>query len=144
MAVEDVQVLLDLLALSPEVTEISVQGASGNKITIKRRVAASESTLAGAFSSGGASDIIVQNDQITEPVPPSLSINATLVGLFHDANPPLLPGAGVVPGQIVGYVESMRLMNEVVSTVEGIVAGVVTSDGQPVEYGQPLFAITGR
>jgi acetyl-CoA carboxylase biotin carboxyl carrier protein len=50
----------------------------------------------------------------------------------------------IAAGQIVGYIESMRLMNEVVSSVAGTVEAAVTTEGQPVEYGQALFSVIGR
>ncbi len=50
-------------------------------------------------------------------------------------------GDRVTKGQILGYVEAMRIFKEVVSDFEGIVSEIHTKDGLPVEYGQELFAI---
>jgi acetyl-CoA carboxylase biotin carboxyl carrier protein len=142
MAVEDVQQLLDLLELSPEVSELTVQGASGNKITIKRALSIPESVPAIIYSD---EDTVEQSEESAEePETRPLSVNAALVGLFHEANPPIVPGMSIAAGQIVGYIESMRLMNEVVSSVAGTVEAAVTTEGQPVEYGQALFSVIGR
>ena len=50
-------------------------------------------------------------------------------------------GAGKTPQQIAGIVEAMKLMNEIESECAGTVAEVLVENGEPVEYGQPLFRI---
>jgi biotin carboxyl carrier protein len=47
----------------------------------------------------------------------------------------------VEPGTPLCIVEAMKLMNEIVSDVAGEVAKIYVENGQPVEYGQPLFEI---
>jgi biotin carboxyl carrier protein len=144
MAVEDIQQLIDLLAIAPDVTELTVKGASGAKVTVKRQLysTAPVPSLVNSVEDAPAGGTEVEAEAATQQ--PRLSINASLVGLFHEANPPIYPGSTVVAGQIVGYIESMRLMNEVVSTVEGSVETAAASEGQPVEYGQLLFTVAGR
>ena len=44
-------------------------------------------------------------------------------------------------GQVLAIVEAMKLMNEIESEFEGIVAEVLVENGQAVEYGTPLFRI---
>ncbi len=68
-------------------------------------------------------------------------IRAGMVGIFHQVDG-ILPGAAVKPGQTLGLIQSMKLMNEVKSTVSGVVREVFVEDGSPVEYGQKLFAVT--
>jgi acetyl-CoA carboxylase biotin carboxyl carrier protein len=50
-------------------------------------------------------------------------------------------GARVAKGKILCIIESMKLMNEIESDVEGEVVAVYPRNGQPVEYGEKLFAI---
>jgi len=50
-------------------------------------------------------------------------------------------GDTVRAGQVVCIVEAMKLMNEIQSDADGVVAEVLVEDGQPVEYGQPLFRL---
>jgi biotin carboxyl carrier protein len=69
----------------------------------------------------------------------TLAITAPMVGIFHAGPQPLLPGVVVRTGQVVGAIESMKLMNDVVSGVAGTVTEVDIEDGLPVEYGQILF-----
>jgi len=145
MAVDDVQQLLDLMALTPGITELSVQSSAGNRISIKKQLTAANFAAPSGYqitehAADGTSDEVL----LPEPSQPLVTINATMVGLFHSANPAVVPDSTVVPGQIVGYIESMRLMNEVVSNVEGTVEVVHTAEGQPVEYDQSLFSISAR
>ena len=53
-------------------------------------------------------------------------------------------GDQVEVGTVLCIVEAMKLMNEIESDAAGEVVRVIPSPGQPVEYGQPLFAIKGR
>jgi biotin carboxyl carrier protein len=142
--VEEVQQLIDLLDGAPMVTELSLQGASGSRITIKKCPAAVHNVPASVAADQRQVEESAGQSFAEKAVAPVQAINATLVGLFHVATPPLEPGSPVVAGQIVGYIESMRLMNDVVSNFEGTVETASASDGQPVEYGQQLFTIVAR
>jgi acetyl-CoA carboxylase biotin carboxyl carrier protein len=68
-------------------------------------------------------------------------ISSPLVGVYHHAEPPVGPGVRVEKGQVVGNIESMKLMNDVVADRDGIVKEVLVEAGVPVEYGQPLFLL---
>jgi acetyl-CoA carboxylase biotin carboxyl carrier protein len=85
----------------------------------------------------------VQADEPTDE-PSSAYISAPMVGIFHIAEGLTSPGATVKAGQVVGAIESMKLMNDVVSQYDGVVAEVLVEDGAPVEYGQNLFRIELR
>ena len=50
-------------------------------------------------------------------------------------------GDSIRPGQVVGAIESMKLMNDVRSDAGGVVKNVLVDDGVPVEYGQALFIL---
>ena len=71
----------------------------------------------------------------------STPIEATLVGRFHHPDAPHAVGDPVETDEILGSIESMGLMNVVVSPMDGRLAAVHVEEGQPVEYGQPLFEI---
>jgi len=53
-------------------------------------------------------------------------------------------GDQVEVGQVLCIVEAMKLMNEIESDVAGEIVKRIAASGQPVEYGQPLFAIRPR
>jgi len=69
-------------------------------------------------------------------------ITAPMVGIFHSTETIKSPGVTVAQGQVVGAIESMKLMNEVVSDVSGVITEILIDDGMPVEYGQPLFRLS--
>lgn len=68
-------------------------------------------------------------------------VTAPLVGVFHPAEPPVLIGARVREGQVVGLIESMRIMSDVRAPEPGVIIEALVEDGMPVEFGQPLFAL---
>ena len=47
----------------------------------------------------------------------------------------------VQPGQTVCIIEAMKLMNEIEADISGEVMRILVENGQPVEYGEPLFAL---
>jgi acetyl-CoA carboxylase biotin carboxyl carrier protein len=76
-------------------------------------------------------------------------INSPIVGTFYEAPSPgappfVKPGDAVDAGQILCIIEAMKLMNEIESDVAGEIVKKLVSNGQPVEYGQPLFAVRPR
>jgi acetyl-CoA carboxylase biotin carboxyl carrier protein len=73
-------------------------------------------------------------------------VKSPIVGTFYDSPSPgspafVKPGDQVEVGQVLCIVEAMKLMNEIESDVAGEVVKRIASTAQPVEYGQPLFAI---
>lgn len=73
----------------------------------------------------------------------TVSITSMAVGVFRPAKVPVQAGDEISIKQVVGIVESMRVPNEIVSTVAGRVLELGAQDGQGVEYGQTLFVIEG-
>jgi acetyl-CoA carboxylase biotin carboxyl carrier protein len=73
-------------------------------------------------------------------------VKSPIVGTFYDAPSPdaeafVKVGDRVSNGQVLCIVEAMKLMNEIESDAAGEIVKVYVKTGQPVEYGQPLFAI---
>jgi acetyl-CoA carboxylase biotin carboxyl carrier protein len=73
-------------------------------------------------------------------------IKSPIVGTFYSAPSPGAPpfakiGDEIQVGQVVCIVEAMKLMNEIESDVSGELVRCLVENGQPVEYGQGLFAI---
>lgn len=77
------------------------------------------------------------------PEPASVEglILAPMVGIFHATDGITNVGSTITEGQVVGAIESMKLLNDVVSQVSGIVSEAMVEDGVPVEYGQPLCRV---
>jgi acetyl-CoA carboxylase biotin carboxyl carrier protein len=81
-----------------------------------------------------------------EPVSTGHVVKSPMVGSFYRAaNPNAAPfvevGATVREGQTLCIIEAMKLMNEIEADKAGTVKAVLVENGQPVEYGQPLFVI---
>ena len=75
-----------------------------------------------------------------------VTVEAPMVGTFYraptpDAPPFVAEGDVVKEGQVLCIIEAMKLMNEIESKVAGRIAKVVVENGQPVEFGQPLFLV---
>ena len=69
-----------------------------------------------------------------------------IVGTFYAAPSPDKPpfvkiGDTVKKGDVIMIIESMKLMNEIQSDYDGVVDSILVSDGQPVEYDQPVMVI---
>ncbi len=73
-------------------------------------------------------------------------VKSPMVGTFYrspspDAKAFAEVGQTIKEGQTLCIIEAMKLMNEIESDASGIVKAVLVENGQPVEYGQPLFLI---
>jgi len=73
-------------------------------------------------------------------------ITSPIVGTFYRSpNPESQPfvqvGDRISKGQVLCIIEAMKLMNEIESDVEGVVTQIYPQNGQPIEYGEPLFAV---
>ena len=76
-------------------------------------------------------------------------VTAPIVGTFYrapspDADPFVSVGDFVEKGSVVCIVEAMKLMNEIESEVAGEIVSISAESGQPVEYGERLFAVRLR
>jgi acetyl-CoA carboxylase biotin carboxyl carrier protein len=76
-------------------------------------------------------------------------VKSPIVGTFYESPSPGAPpfvkvGDEVEVGQVLCIVEAMKLMNEIEADVAGEIVKRIASSGQPVEYGQSLFAIRPR
>jgi acetyl-CoA carboxylase biotin carboxyl carrier protein len=76
-------------------------------------------------------------------------VKSPIVGTFYESPSPGAPafvkiGDQVEAGQVLCIIEAMKLMNEIEADVAGEVVKRIAASGQPVEYGQPLFAIRAR
>jgi len=80
------------------------------------------------------------------PEPKGHQLKSPMVGTFYRAPSPGAPpfievGQQVTKGQTLCIIEAMKLLNEIESDVSGTVKAILVENGQPVEYGQPLFLI---
>lgn len=81
-----------------------------------------------------------------EPASDLYKITSPIVGTYYSAPGPdkdayVSIGSRVTPDDVVCIVEAMKLMNEIQAEATGEVVEIYVENGQPVEYGQPLFGI---
>jgi acetyl-CoA carboxylase biotin carboxyl carrier protein len=74
------------------------------------------------------------------------SVKSPMVGIFYRASSPgagafVEVGQSVNAGDTLCIIEAMKLLNEIEAEVSGTVKAILVDNGQPVEYGQPLFLI---
>ena len=84
--------------------------------------------------------------KVEEVDPNQHIITSPLVGSFYRSpNPESAPfvnvGDRVTKGKVLCIIEAMKLMNEIESDVDGVVTAIYPQNGQPIEYGEKLFAI---
>jgi acetyl-CoA carboxylase biotin carboxyl carrier protein len=124
------------------------------KIRVKRAQAAMAAAAPAAYLAPAA---LPTTAQLTAAAPAAAApaaenedgfdfIKSPIVGTFYEASSPGAPafvkeGDTVTVGQVICIVEAMKLLNEIESEAAGQIVKVLVSNGQPVEYGQPLFKI---
>jgi acetyl-CoA carboxylase biotin carboxyl carrier protein len=163
---QDIRELLDVL-IEREITEFEME-KGGLKIRVKRGDAR-EATSASVAGGVPISSFPLSHSSPRPPVPAVTPLSSNLassaveilpaetteelhiikspiVGTFYAAPAPNAPpfvglGDVVQVGQVLCVIEAMKLMNEIEAEVGGEVVRVYVENGQPVEYGQSLFAI---
>jgi acetyl-CoA carboxylase biotin carboxyl carrier protein len=73
-------------------------------------------------------------------------VKSPMVGTFYRSSAPGSPafvevGSNIKEGDTLCIIEAMKLLNEIDSEVSGVVTKILVENGQPVEFGQPLFVI---
>lgn len=80
------------------------------------------------------------------PVPEGHVIKSPMVGTFYRSSAPgakafVEAGQAVKAGDTVCIIEAMKLLNEIEADHDGVIKAILAENGQPVEYGQPLFVL---
>jgi acetyl-CoA carboxylase biotin carboxyl carrier protein len=120
--------------------------AGGFDMAQLSRLMASAPAAAPVAASAGTSAAAQLADELEEKLH---EVKSPIVGTFYESPSPGAPpfvkiGDQVEVGQVLCIVEAMKLMNEIEADVAGEVVRRIASSGQPVEYGQALFAIRAR
>jgi acetyl-CoA carboxylase biotin carboxyl carrier protein len=79
-------------------------------------------------------------------VPTGHVVKSPMVGTFYRSSAPGSPafveiGTAVKEGQTICIIEAMKLLNEIEADGSGVITQILVENGQPVEFGQPLFII---
>jgi acetyl-CoA carboxylase biotin carboxyl carrier protein len=154
MDLRKLKTLIDLVAES-DIAELEVtEGES--KVRIVKSSGASHSQLVMMPPQGGQQFQFPQTQQAAAPAAPAPAaapaepeghiVKSPMVGTFYRAsapgNPPFVEvGATVKEGDTLCIIEAMKLLNEIDADASGVIKQILVENGQPVEFGQPLFVI---
>jgi acetyl-CoA carboxylase biotin carboxyl carrier protein len=158
---QEIRDLIDLL-IEREVSEFEME-KGGARIRVKRGNAQAEVSGPGGYSANPPAvwpSPLPPVHPVSAPSPPTASdeaegaelsdelhiIKSPIVGTYYASPSPSAPpfvklGDVVQVGQPLCIIEAMKLMNEIESEAAGEIVRIYAENGQPVEYGQSLFAI---
>jgi len=151
MNLKELKEIIDIVTSRESIEELEIE-KSGVRLRIRR-----SSNNVPSVSTAPVASIAAVPAISATPVPPKVSleteelfhIKSPIVGTFYTApNPNSDPfvsvGDMVEKGSVLCIIEAMKLMNEIESEVAGEIVSVLVDNGQPVEYGEKLFAIRPR
>ena len=163
MTVDEIRELINLAA-ETGVAELEVQRGE-NRVRIRRASFAAPQEIVmthpgyaaapavvpvpapGPAPAGAAPYPATHESPKEKPADPNLIlVKSPIVGTFYESGSPGAPpfvrvGERVQPGKVLCIIESMKLMNEIESETSGIIESKLVMNGQPVEYGEALFAV---
>ncbi len=161
MTVDEIRELINLAA-ETGIAELEVQRGD-NRVRIRRASFAQPQEIVvapGAFAAPAAPQQAALSAPApasepagsaaapqSQPADPALTlVKSPIVGTFYESPSPGSPpfvrvGERVQPGKVLCIIESMKLMNEIEAETSGILESKLVMNGQPVEYGEALFAV---
>jgi len=155
MDIRKVKKLIEMLEAS-EVDEIEIHEGEESVRISRNRVAVQQPsaliqvpeahTTKEQSEIGGGSGAYPAPEAVEEGEPEENIVRAPMVGIFYEAPSPGKPsfvelGQMVKKGDVLCIIEAMKIMNQVEAEISGAVSKVMVENGEPVEYGQPLFVI---
>lgn len=143
MDIEEIKEIISFLK-GTDVTELNIE-KEGFKIRIKRGYIYGPIEVEKLFK---PHEEAVKLSPVVEVKEEEIlhTVTSPLVGTFYRAlssNSPSFVevGSRVEKGQVLCIIEAMKIMNEIESDVSGIIRKILVENGQPVQYGEPLFLI---
>ena len=126
-----------------KLTSLEIDFPDGTKISMKKE----EKEVVTKISEVASSEKEDKTEVIQEEkIETGNIITSPMVGTFYskpspDSKPSVEVGSKVSKGDVVCIVEAMKLMNEIESEFDGEIAEILVKDGEPVDYGKPLFRV---
>ena len=143
-----------------QVDEIEIhEGEESVRISRQRHAPAPSSTMVsvpalapGPMAAAPAPDAApfgAAASEESDPLPPGHVVTSPMVGTFYEAPSPgarpfVQVGQGVEVADTLCIIEAMKILNQIEADRAGKVIAILVENGQPVEYGQPLFVIESR
>jgi acetyl-CoA carboxylase biotin carboxyl carrier protein len=122
------------------------------RVRITRTVAAAQQIYAAAppqqaMAAPVAASVAVAAQPSKPPVAEGHVVKSPMVGTFYRSASPgskafVDVGQSVNSGDTLCIIEAMKLLNEIESDKAGVISAILVENGQPVEFGQPLFVIS--
>lgn len=143
MELNEIKQIMELLKES-DITELVIE-REGAKLKIKRERFMPSFEITPAIKQPTAA-VTKEEAEEAEDTQRLVTITSPIVGIFHrspapEASPFVEVGSTVKKGQVLCIIEAMKLMNEIESDTDGVITKILIENGQPVEYGEPLFLI---
>ncbi|HBG45451.1 MAG TPA: acetyl-CoA carboxylase biotin carboxyl carrier protein [Deltaproteobacteria bacterium] len=145
MDIKDIKAIYKFLR-ETDIVEFELEGPEG-KVRLKRgnAYAVQEAIAAPAAAPEEAKSVEAAKNEKARPDNIKV-VTSPMVGTFYrspapDAAPFIETGSVVRKAQALCIIEAMKLMNEIESEYNGKVVSILVENGQPVEYGEPLFHI---
>ncbi|MCM1505757.1 MAG: acetyl-CoA carboxylase biotin carboxyl carrier protein [Ruminococcus flavefaciens] len=142
--IETIEKIADIVS-SRELSEITIQDGE-KSVTVKgKKCPPPPAVMPVGMSAPAPAVQAVTAENKTETVSGNV-VKSPIVGTFYAAPSPDKPafvrvGDKVKKGDVIMIIESMKLMNEIQSEFDGVVEKILVSDGQAVEYDQPIMII---
>ena len=150
MDLSKLKTLIELVS-EPSVSELEITEAEGKIRIVKggaAPVAAPVAPAVTAYAPPPAQQVAAPAlaPQDAPPQESGFVVKAPMVGTFYRASSPgaspfIEVGQSVKEGDTLCIIEAMKILNEIESEKSGTVTKILVENGQPVEYGQPLFVI---
>lgn len=143
---ENIERLADLVN-EKELSEITLEEESGVKITLKGKKCPPPPPVgAPMMPPAMASAPVLQQAEPSAPVPSGKAVKAPIVGTFYsapspDSKPYVSVGDTIHKGDTIFIIESMKVMSEVQSELDGVVREICVSNGDPVEFDQTIMIL---
>ncbi len=142
MEYEKIKQLIDDMGNS-KLTSLEIDFPDGTKISMKK----GEKEVIVKTTEAQTEDTTIENIPIPELKEPQGNIiTSPMVGTFYakpspDSSPYVEVGSHIKKGDVVCIIEAMKLMNEIESEFDGEIVEILVKNGEPVEYGKPLFKV---
>jgi oxaloacetate decarboxylase alpha subunit len=155
MNLKELKELIEMLK-NTDISELEIE-RSGVKVRLRKggdvtfhpampRMEYPPAAIVAPVMSGTEMPAVEQAPAVAPAPSDQIKVTSPIVGTFYRSSSPDKPslvevGDMVKKGQVLCIIEAMKLMNEIESEASGKIVQVLVENGQPVEYGQPLFVV---
>jgi acetyl-CoA carboxylase biotin carboxyl carrier protein len=146
---KDIKAIIDLMKKN-SITEFELE-EKDSKLRLKRGLNGGPSAAQADDAVTYAPAPVVVPQLAAAPAAPSAvagetSIKSPMIGTFYrspspESAPYVDVGSEVGPDTVVCIIEAMKVMNEIKAEVRGVITQLLSDNGKPVEFGQPLFKV---